>query len=138
MCRPYQRPTVGVIQIYYTERDRTFTPMEIKMANLMAKRLSFVVARKKILSMHRNNEKKEAIISHIFRTLGTRGGVKMKEIFDRVIPELADMVNLQSCAFFSVSEDLWARKSRVGPCAGESRARPHPRRSRRAAGAGPT
>jgi len=103
---PRERHTVGVIQIYYAEQDRTFTPLEIKMANLMAKRLSFVVARKKILSMHRNNEKKETIISHIFRTLGSRGGIKMKEIFDHVIPELADMVNLQSCAFFSVTEDL--------------------------------
>jgi signal transduction histidine kinase len=30
----------------------------------------------------------------------------MKEVFDRVIPELADIANLQSCALFSVREDL--------------------------------
>ncbi|MBW2167900.1 MAG: HAMP domain-containing histidine kinase, partial [Deltaproteobacteria bacterium] len=60
----------------------------------------------KILSMHRTDEIREAIVRHIFRTLGARGGVKMREVFNSVIPELADMVNLQSCAFFSVTEDL--------------------------------
>lgn len=103
---PRERDTVGVIQIYFTEQDRIFSPLEVQTANLMAKRLSFVIARKKILSMHRNNEKKEAIIRHIFRKLGSRGGIKIKEVFNQVIPELADMVNLQSCAFFSVSDGL--------------------------------
>ncbi|MBW1852256.1 MAG: GAF domain-containing sensor histidine kinase [Deltaproteobacteria bacterium] len=103
---PRERDTVGVVQIYYTEKDRIFSPLEIQMANLMAKRLSFVVARKKILSMHRNNEKKEAIVRHIFQKLGTRGGIKMKEVFNLVIPELADMVNLESSAFFSVSNGM--------------------------------
>jgi len=103
---PRERDTVGVIQIYYKKLNRAFSPLEIQMATLMAKRLSFVVARKKILALHRNNEKKEAIIWNIFQKLGTRGGIKMKEIFNLVIPELADMVNLQSCAFFSVSKDL--------------------------------
>ncbi len=103
---PHERDTVGVIQIYYEKVNRNFSPLEVQLANLMAKRLSFVVARKKILAMHRNNEKKEAIIWHIFNKLGTRGGIKLKEIFNRVVPELADMVNLQSCAFFSVSEGL--------------------------------
>jgi len=97
---PRERVTVGVIQIYFTEQDRTFSPLEVQTANLMAKRLSFVIARKKILSMHRNNEKKEVIIRHIFRKLGSRGGIKIKEVFNQVIPELADMVSLQSCAFF--------------------------------------
>jgi len=103
---PRERDTIGVIQIYYEKPNRTFSTLEIQMATLMAKRLSFVVARKKMIALYRNNEKKEAIIWHIFRKLGTRGGIKMKEIFNLVIPELADMVNLQSCAFFSVSEGL--------------------------------
>ncbi len=103
---PYERPTAGVIQIYYPERDRTFTPLEVQMAELMARRLSFVIARKKILSMHRVNEKKEAIVRNIFLKLGARGGVKMKDIFNRMIPELVDIINLESCALFSVSEDL--------------------------------
>ena len=29
----------------------------------------------------------------------------MKDIFNRLIPELADIINLQSCALFSVSSD---------------------------------
>jgi len=103
---PGGRDTVGVIQIYYAEKDRLFTHLEVQMANLMAKRLSFVIARKRILSLHRTNEKKEAIVQHIFRTLGTRGGIKLKEVFNKVIPELADIVNLESSVLFSVTEDL--------------------------------
>jgi signal transduction histidine kinase len=103
---PRERETVGVIQIYFTEQDRTFSPLEVQTANLMVKRLGFVIARKKILSMHRNNEKKEVIIRHVFRKLGSRGGIKIKEVFNQVIPELADMVSLQSCAFFSISDGL--------------------------------
>jgi len=103
---PRERDTFGVIQIYYEEKGRDFRPLEIQMANLMAKRLSFVIARKKILSLHRSQEKKEAIVRHIFRKLGTRGGVKIKEVFDHVVPDLAEMVNLQSGALFSVTKDL--------------------------------
>ncbi|MGD2124742.1 MAG: GAF domain-containing sensor histidine kinase [Desulfobacteraceae bacterium] len=103
---PHERDTVGVIQIYFSEKDRTFKPLEIQMAELMARRLSYVVARRKILSLFRLNEKKEAIVQQIFLKLGARGGVKMKEVFNRVIPELADIINVQSCALFSISEDL--------------------------------
>jgi signal transduction histidine kinase len=102
---PHERDTVGVIQIYYPENDREFPPLDIQLAELMARRLSFVIARKKILSLYRVNEKKEAILQKIFQKLGSREGVKMKEVFNRVIPEIADIINLQSCALFSVSED---------------------------------
>jgi signal transduction histidine kinase len=103
---PHERDTIGVIQIYYEEKNREFRPLEIQIANTMAKRLSFAIARKKILSMHRMTEKREAIVQHIFRKLGSRGGVKMAEVFNQVIPELADMVDLQSCTLFSVAEGL--------------------------------
>ena len=103
---PRERDTFGVIQIYYREKGRVFKPVEIQMANLMARRLSFVIARKKIISLHRSNEKKGAIVRQIFRKLGTRGGIKVKEVFDHVVPDLAEMVNLQSGALFSVSKDL--------------------------------
>ena len=102
---PHERDTVGVIQIYYRAKDRDFSRLEIQIANLLAKRLSFVIARKKILSMHRMNEKKDSIVQHIFKTLGRKGGIKMKEVFNRIIPELADMVNVQSCALFSITHD---------------------------------
>ncbi len=103
---PNERDMVGVIQIYYHEKNRTFTPLEIQVAEVMARRLSFVIARKKIFSMHMVNEKKEDIVRQIFLKLGTRGGVKMKEVFNRVIPELVEIINIQSCALFSVSEDF--------------------------------
>jgi signal transduction histidine kinase len=102
---PRERDTAGVIQIYYPEVDRVFPPLDIQMAELMARRLSFVMARKKILSLYRINEKKEAIVQKIFQKLGSREGVKMKEVFDRVIPEIADIINVQSCTLFSVSPD---------------------------------
>lgn len=102
---PRERDTVGVIQIYYAEKDRDFAPLEIQMAEVMARRLSFVIARKKILAMHRVNEKKETIVRNIFLKLGSGHGVKMKEVFNRVVPELADIINVQSCALFAVSED---------------------------------
>ena len=102
---PHEPQTIGVIQLYYREKDRIFLPLEIKMAELMARRLSFVMARKRILSLYRINEKKEAIVQKIFLKLGSREGVKMKDVFNRVIPELADIISLQSCALFAVSED---------------------------------
>jgi signal transduction histidine kinase len=102
---PYERETVGVIQIYFAEEDRAFPPLQIQTAELMARRLSFVMARKKILSLYWINEKKEAISRKVFQKIGSRGGIKMKEVFNRVIPEIADIINVQSCALFSVSPD---------------------------------
>lgn len=107
---PDERDTVGVIQIYFPEKNREFSPVEVLVAELMAKRLGFVFARKKILSLRRLSEKKDAIVRKIFLRLGSREGIKMKEVFNRVIPELVDIVNIQSCALFSVTED---RKSVV-------------------------
>ena len=103
---PHERNTAGVIQVYFTEKNRAFTPLEIQIAGLMSRRFSFVIARKKILSMHRVNEKKEAIVRHIFLKPGAWEGVKIKDAFNRLIPELADIVNLQSCALFSVTNDM--------------------------------
>jgi len=103
---PHERDIVGVIQIYFPEKNRAFTPLEIQIAELMARRLSHVMARKKILSLYRINEKKEAIVQKIFLKLGAREGVKMKDVFNRVVPELVDIINIQSCALFSISDDL--------------------------------
>jgi signal transduction histidine kinase len=103
---PHERNTTGVIQVYFPENNRVFTPLEVQMAELMSRRFGFVIARKKIRSMHRVNEKKDAIVRQIFLKPGSWEGVKMKDVFNRLIPELADMVNVQSCALFSVTEDL--------------------------------
>ena len=103
---PRQRDTLGVIQLYYADGERKFSPLEIRTADTMAKRLSFVIAHKKILTLNRIAEKREAIVNHIFLKLGSRGGVKLAEVFNEVVPELADMVDLQSCALFSVGSSL--------------------------------
>jgi signal transduction histidine kinase len=102
---PNQRETIGVIQIGFPELDRASKTLEIHLAQLMARRLSFVIVRRKIHSLQRVNEKKEAIVAKIFRNLGTQEGIRMRDVFNRVIPELADIINIQSCALFSVSED---------------------------------
>ena len=103
---PRERDTLGVIQLYYEDGGRKVSPLEIRTANTMAKRLSFVIAHKKILNMNRMAEKREAIVNHIFLKIGSRGGVKLAEVFNEVVPELADMVDLQSCALFSVGPAL--------------------------------
>ena len=103
---PHERTTTGVIQIYYAQKDRLFGPLETQVAGLMSQRLGFVIARKKILLMQRMNEKKETILKQIFLKMGSLEGVKMKDIFNRLIPELADIINIQSCALFSVTDDM--------------------------------
>lgn len=103
---PRERDTIGVIQIYYGEKNRDFRSLEVQTAYTMAKRLSFVIARKKILSMHRMAEKRETIVHHIFRKVGSRGGIKLAEVFNQVVPELVDIVDLQSCTLFSVADGL--------------------------------
>jgi hypothetical protein len=94
---------VGVIQIYYAEKKHDISTLELQVAELFAKRLSIVLTRKRILALSRINEKKEAVIQKIYRAIGNKKGVKTKDIFDRIIPELAGFMNLQSCALFSVS-----------------------------------
>lgn len=103
---PHERNTTGVIQIYFPQKSRHFSSLEVQTAGLMSRRLGFVIAQKKILSMQRTNEKKEKILKQIFTKMGSLEGVKIKDIFNRLIPELADMINVQSCALFSVREDM--------------------------------
>ncbi|MFC1494542.1 GAF domain-containing protein [Thermodesulfobacteriota bacterium] len=103
---PHERNTTGVIQIYFPQRNRQFTALELQIAGLMSRRLGFVIAQKKILLMQRTNEKKETILKQIFSKMSSFEGVKMKDIFNRLIPELAYMINVQSCALFSVHENM--------------------------------
>jgi signal transduction histidine kinase len=103
---PHERDSVGVIQIYFPEKDRKFSTVEVQTAVVMSRRLSFVIARKKILYLNAMNDKKDAIVRNIFLKLGSREGVKMKDVFNQVIPELADIISLESCALFSVSRDM--------------------------------
>ncbi len=95
----------GSFQIYYEEKDKAFTIMETKIAELFARRVSYVVARKRIMSLQKLNVTKDKVVEQIFLKLGKREGVKMKEVFNLVIPELVDIMRIQRCSLFSVGED---------------------------------
>ncbi|MDI6889893.1 MAG: GAF domain-containing protein [Thermodesulfovibrionales bacterium] len=95
----------GTIQIYYKEIDREFDPLEVTSAELMARRVSYVLAKKRILELQRLNLQKEKIVEKIFVKLSHREGIKIKDVFRLMIPELADIIQVQSCSLFSVSPD---------------------------------
>jgi len=42
--------TEGSFQIYYREIDKTFTPLEAKIAEMLSRRVSYVIARKRIMT----------------------------------------------------------------------------------------
>ncbi len=97
--------TDGVIQVYFEEKDRVFTPLEAKTAEMFSRRVSHVIARKRIKDLEKLNVTKDKIVEKIFLKLGRREGIKMKEVFDLVVPELLDTIRIQRCALFSVMED---------------------------------
>ncbi|MGD0917663.1 MAG: GAF domain-containing sensor histidine kinase [Thermodesulfobacteriota bacterium] len=97
--------TEGSLQIYYREADKTFTPLEVKIAEMLSRRVSYVIARKRILGLQKLNVTKDKIVEQIFVKLGRREGVKMKDVFNLVIPELVDIMRIQRCSLFSVTED---------------------------------
>jgi signal transduction histidine kinase len=97
--------TEGSFQIYYKEMDKTFTPLEAKIAEMLSRRVSYVIARKRIMNLQKLNVTKNKIVEQIFLKLGKREGIKMKEVFNLVIPELVDIMRVQRCSLFSVSED---------------------------------
>jgi signal transduction histidine kinase len=97
--------TEGVLQIYYKEKDKVFTPLEVETAEMFSKRVGYVIALKKINYLHRLNVTKDKILEHIFQKLGRGEGIKMKDLFNSVIPELVDIMKIQRCALFSVTED---------------------------------
>jgi signal transduction histidine kinase len=51
------------------------------------------------------NVTKDKIVEKIFLKLGRREGIKMKDFFNMVIPELVEIMRIQRCALFSVMED---------------------------------
>jgi transcriptional regulator with GAF, ATPase, and Fis domain len=97
--------TEGSLQIYYQEIDKTFTPLEAKIAEMLSRRVSYVIARKRIMNLQKLNVTKDKIVEQIFQKLGKREGIKMKEVFNLVIPEMVDIMRIQRCSLFSVSED---------------------------------
>jgi len=97
--------TEGCLQIYFKEDEKVFTLLETRIAEMLAKRVSYVIARKRIMDLQKLSVTKDKIVEQIFLKLGKRGGVKMKEVFNLVIPELADIMRIQRCSLFSVMED---------------------------------
>jgi len=95
----------GTIQIYYREKDREFDPLEITSAELLARRASYVLAKKRILELQRLNLLKEKIFEKVFVKLSHREGIKMKDVFRLMIPELEDVMQIQSCSLFTVTLD---------------------------------
>jgi len=95
----------GAIQIYYRDNDREFEPLEVTSAELFSRRISHVLARKRILDLQKLNTQKEKIVEKIFVKLSHREGIKMKDVFKMMMPELVDIIQIQSCSLFSVSPD---------------------------------
>lgn len=97
--------TEGVLQIYYKEEDKVFTPLEVEIAEMFSKRVGYVIALKKINYLHKLNVTKDRILEHVYQKLARGVGIKMKDLFNSVIPELVDIMKIQRCALFSVTED---------------------------------
>jgi signal transduction histidine kinase len=97
--------TEGVLQIYYKEEDKVFTPLEVETAEMFSKRVGYVIALKKINYLHKLNVTKDKILEHIYQKLAKGEGIKMKNLFNSVIPELVDIMKIQRCSLFSVMED---------------------------------
>ncbi|OHE60120.1 MAG: hypothetical protein A2Z47_09440 [Thermodesulfovibrio sp. RBG_19FT_COMBO_42_12] len=100
------RPDIqGTIQIYYKETNREFDPLEITNAELLARRVSYVLAKKRILDLQKLNLQKEKIVEKVFIKLSHREGIKMKDVFRLMIPELVDIIQIQSCTLYSITPD---------------------------------
>jgi len=95
----------GSFQIYFREKNRTFTPLEARIAEMLSRRVSYVIARKRIMGLQLLNVTKDKIVEKIFLKLGKREGIKMKDFFNMVIPELVEIIRIQRCALFSVGGD---------------------------------
>jgi signal transduction histidine kinase len=95
----------GAVQIYYKEINKEFDPLEVANAELMARRISYVLAKRRILDLQKLNLQKEKIVEKIFIKLSHREGIKMKDVFRMMIPELVDIIQIQSCSLFSVTPD---------------------------------
>lgn len=96
---------IGTIQIYYKEIDKEFDPLEIAQAEMLARRISYVIFKKQILDLQKLNLQKEKLVEKIFVKLSHKEGIKMKDVFRLMIPELVDILHVQSCSLFSVTPD---------------------------------
>lgn len=96
---------LGTLQIYFKDKNRDFEKFEIIHAELLARRISFVLAKKKIFDLEELNLRKETITNKIFVKLSRRENIKLKDLFVLLIPELQELLNIKSCSLFTVSDD---------------------------------
>jgi hypothetical protein len=61
----------GVLQIFYKEENKVFTPLEVEIAQMFSRRVGHVVALKKIVHLHELNVTKDKIVDHIYQKLTT-------------------------------------------------------------------
>ena len=99
------RDLLGSLQIYYREKGRHFSKQEVLRAEMLARRINFVLARKKILDLKALNDYKERISDQIFLKISNRQGIKLKDFFILMMPELERFFQMQSCSLFTLSED---------------------------------
>ncbi len=97
---------LGSLQIYYREEDREFSKIEVILAEMLARRVSHVLARKKILDLKKLNDAKEKITDKIFIKLSKREGIKLKDFFNLIMPDVTEFLRFLSCLLFTVSDDL--------------------------------
>ncbi len=102
---PEGSQSLGVLQVFYKQEDKIFTPFEIQMSEVLSRRIGYVIARKRILALQKINVSRDRILEDIYLRLARREGVKMKDVFNSVIPALADIIKIQRCTLFSVMGD---------------------------------
>jgi signal transduction histidine kinase len=93
----------GLLQVFYKEREKVFSPLEVDAAQLFSRRVSYVLARKQIWDLQMHSSIKNRISEHIFKCLIKGEGIFMRDLFNAVIPELSGIMNVQRCALFSVN-----------------------------------
>jgi hypothetical protein len=94
----------GVLQVFFKEQERPFSLLEIEAAHLFSRQVSYVLARKRIMDLQKSSSIKERIVEHVFRRLTKGEGIFMRDLFNSVIPELSEIMNIQRCALFSVNQ----------------------------------
>ncbi len=96
---------LGSLQIYFRENNRHFSRQEVLRAEMLARRVSYVMVKKRILALKALGDKKERISDKIFIKLSNREGVKLKDFFHLILPELDSLITLHSCSLFTLSDD---------------------------------
>jgi signal transduction histidine kinase len=97
--------TEGVLQIFYKEEDKVLTPLDVEIAEMFSRRVGHVVALKRISRLHELNVTKDKIVDHIYQKLARDEGIKVKDLFNSVIPELVGIMKIQRCSLFSVMKN---------------------------------